>query len=218
MVVAGNVTAYAVLGLLWIGYFLLHSLFAAMWFKRAVAKRWPTLMPGYRLLFNLLSVVLLLPPLWMLHSLASEPLIQWVGVWQWLANGLALMALGGFFWTLRFYSGSEFLGLDQWRFKSRPDEPQQHFTLSPLHRFVRHPWYSLALVLIWTRDLDPAMCLSAILISLYFIVGSMLEERKLVLLFGERYRRYQHQVPGLIPLPWKWLRREEAETLVRGPD
>lgn len=215
MVVADSVTAHVVLVLLWVGYFLLHSLFAALRFKRAVAKRWPALMPVYRLLFNLLSVVLLLPPLWMTYSLASEPLIQWAGVWQWLANGLALMALAGFFWTLRFYNGSEFLGLEQWRLRSQSDESQQHFTLSPLHRFVRHPWYSLALVLIWTRDMDPAMLLSAVLITLYFIIGSGLEERKLVRLFGERYRRYRQLVPGLIPLPWKWLRSDEVEELVR---
>jgi protein-S-isoprenylcysteine O-methyltransferase Ste14 len=36
-------------------------------------------------------------------------------------------------------------------------------------------------------------------ISIYFIIGSILEERKLVSEFGERYREYQQTVSMLIP-------------------
>jgi len=79
---------------------------------------------------------------------------------------------------------------------------------------VRHPWYFLGLVLIWTRDMDPAFLLSASAMTLYFVVGSLLEERKLIRYHGEVYRRYRKRVPGLIPLPWKYLPAEEADRLV----
>ena len=55
--------------------------------------------------------------------------------------------------------------------------------------------------------------LSAIAITLYFIIGSRWEERKLIAYHGEIYRRYRQQVPGLIPLPWRYLNRIEAEAL-----
>ena len=49
--------------LCWLAYAVLHSLLASLWLKRGVAARWPRLAPGYRLAFNVLAVVLLVPPL-----------------------------------------------------------------------------------------------------------------------------------------------------------
>ncbi|MDP3480639.1 MAG: hypothetical protein Q8R88_12775 [Desulfoprunum sp.] len=40
------------------------------------------------------------------------------------------------------------------------------------------------------------------LLSAYLIIGTILEERKLVVEYGDIYRTYQRQVPML--LPWKW--------------
>jgi len=80
---------------------------------------------------------------------------------------------------------------------------------------VRHPWYSLGLVLLWTRDMDPALLTSAVLTTLYIGVGSRLEERKLIVFHGEIYRRYRGRVPALIPSPWRYLTGEEAEALLR---
>jgi len=54
------------------------------------------------------------------------------------------------------------------------------------------------------------MLVSALAITLYFVLGSRLEERKLIAVHGDTYRRYRAKVPGLLPLPWKRLSREEA--------
>jgi protein-S-isoprenylcysteine O-methyltransferase Ste14 len=43
-----------------------------------------------------------------------------------------------------------------------------------------------------------------VILSAYLLIGTLLEERKLVLEFGEKYKAYQRQVSMLIPL--KWLR------------
>jgi protein-S-isoprenylcysteine O-methyltransferase Ste14 len=92
-------------------------------------------------------------------------------------------------------------------------EDQESFQLSPLHHYVRHPWYFLSLLIIWTRDMPPAMLLTAILATLYFVIGSYLEERKLRVYYGDVYRQYQLKVPALIPLPWRYLDRESAQRL-----
>ena len=68
-----------------------------------MAARWPRLLPAYRLLFNLQAVVLVLPPLWLTWSYDGAWLWRWEGVWAWLANGLALLAVAGFVWSLRWY-------------------------------------------------------------------------------------------------------------------
>ena len=40
----------------------------------------------------------------------------------------------------------------------------------------------------------------------YILIGIQLEERDLIALFGDRYRRYREQVSMLIPLPWRRAR------------
>ena len=131
----------------WLCYFAIHSLLASLGLKRLVARRWPALMPAYRLLFNLQAILLLIPPLYLTYQWDGPFLWRWIGAGWWLANGLALLGLGLFFWSLRYYDSGEFLGLKQWRERQRRVEDQERFHISPLHRFVRHPWYSLGLVL-----------------------------------------------------------------------
>jgi len=57
--------------------------------------------------------------------------------------------------------------------------------------------------------------LSSVIITLYFLVGSRLEEKKLLVYHGNIYRRYMSRVAGLIPLPWKFLTAGEAEVLLK---
>ncbi|OIQ91857.1 hypothetical protein GALL_262280 [mine drainage metagenome] len=199
----------------WIAYFALHSALASLAVKRRVAADWPNLMPYYRLTFNVLASLLILPILWLTYH-APEPMLwRWQGIAAWLANGLALAALFGFWLSLKSYDMQEFLGLRQLQAQVRKVEDQEHFHLSPFHRFVRHPWYFFGLVLVWTRDMSATTLLSSVFITLYFIIGSRLEERKLLVYHGDTYRRYMQRVPGLIPLPWKYLATEEAEALLK---
>jgi protein-S-isoprenylcysteine O-methyltransferase Ste14 len=199
---------------LWLAYFALHSLLASLRVKRSLARRWPKSMRGYRLAFNTLALLLVLPPLWLTYALEASYLWRWSGVWAWVADLLALAALIGVLWSLRYYASGEFLGLRQWRRGERRVEDQEGFYLSPLHRFVRHPWYSLALVIIWTRDMNAPLLIAAGLISLYFVLGSRLEEAKLIEYHGEVYRRYRERVPALLPSPWRHLDARTAQALV----
>ncbi len=201
------------LAVAWLGYFAIHSALASLMVKRWVASRWPRLMPAYRLFFNAVAMGGVLVPLFMTFAVGGEPVIRWTGIWWWIANGLALAALLGFLWSLRYYDGSEFLGVRQLREQERRVEDQERFRVSPLHRHVRHPWYFLGLVLIWTRDMTPAMLVSVIMMTLYFVVGSRLEEKKLLGYYGNAYAHYRRKVPGLVPLPWKRLSRAEAQEL-----
>ncbi len=209
------------LALAWLGYFLIHSLLAADFSKRWVGTHWPRLMPAYRLVYNLLAVLLLALPLYFTLMPDEPPLWQWHGAWRWLADGLALAALLGFVYSLRYYDGGVFTGLSQWRRRAGQVEEPGDLRISPLHRHVRHPWYSLGLVLLWTRDMNAPMLLSSLLITLYFVFGSRLEERKLEQRYGEAYATYRRAVPGLLPRPWRRLAPHQASALEargRNPD
>jgi protein-S-isoprenylcysteine O-methyltransferase Ste14 len=204
--------------LAWLGYFALHSVLASLPVKTWVAARRPGFMPAYRITFNAIATLSLLPILWLLYRHPGQLVWGWHGAWAHVANGLALAAVAGVFHTLSDYDGGEFLGLRQWRDRARTVEDQEAFHLSPAHRFVRHPWYFFSLVIIWTRDMSEAMLLSALAMTAYFVVGSRLEERKLIAYHGERYRRYRERVAGLVPLPWKILGKAQARDLVHGGD
>ena len=64
--------------------------------------------------------------------------------------------------------------------------------------------------------MNAPLLVSAVVVTLYFVVGSRLEENKLVAMHGDTYREYRRRVPGLVPLPWKWLSVAEAAALVQG--
>ena len=106
------------------------------------------------------------------------------------------------------------------RIAQQPAEPRDSARLlvdqgsaAPLHRHVRHPWYSLGLLILWTRDMDEARLTSALCITLYLWLGSLLEEEKLLAFHGEAYARYRARVPGLIPWPGRSLDADEARAL-----
>ena len=204
----------AILTLSWLAYFLLHSFFASLFFKRIVEKKFPGLMPVYRLMFNALAVILLVVPLWLLFSYEGETIIAWTGVFKWLSHLLLFSVIWGFLWSMRYYDGSEFLGIRQLRDNVSNVKDQENFHISPLHRYVRHPWYFLGLVLIWSRDMNAAFLVSASMMTAYFVIGSRAEEKKLFEYHGEVYREYVRRVPGLLPLPWKYLNKSEAEQLL----
>jgi len=203
----------ALLVLAWSAYAVLHSALASLTVKRWVAARWPRWAHGYRLGFNLLAVLLLLPPLWLTFAWRGTLLWSWGGVWAWVANGLALAAVAGFLWSLRYYDMAVFSGSAQWRKAHRAAEDPGRLRLSPLHRYVRHPWYSLGLVILWTRDMDEARLVSTLCITLYLWLGSLLEERKLLAFHGEAYAAYRRRVAGLAPWPGRILSRGEARAL-----
>lgn len=216
---AANWPAMTWLVLCWLAYFAVHSALAALSVKHWLVRRYPALWPSYRLAYNGLAVLLLVPIVWLIASHRAPPLWAWSGPAAWLVNGLALAALGAFVVTLKYYDGREFIGL------RRPSaqrgaaadescvEDGGAFRLSPLHRYMRHPWYGLALVLIWTRDMDLASLVSALMMSAYFVIGARFEEAKLLRYHGAVYRVYMARVAGLVPLPWKTLSAREAAEL-----
>lgn len=203
------------LALGWVAYAIFHSLLAALSVKAWITRLWPGFAPWYRLAFNLQSVILVLPLVWATYAIPGDWLWRWTGIGAWFANGLAFAALAGFWLSSGTYDMGEFLGLTPLREKRRDAVEHDGFRISALHRYVRHPWYALGLVLVWTRDMNTPLLLSASAVTLYLIVGAWLEERKLETHFGAAYRDYRERVPGLIPLPWKRLSVAEAEGLMK---
>ncbi|MFT4762895.1 MAG: protein-S-isoprenylcysteine O-methyltransferase Ste14 [Flavobacteriales bacterium] len=74
--------------------------------------------------------------------------------------------------------------------------------ISNLNQYVRHPLYFAALFIFWGLLLAvPSTGILAITLvsTAYLIIGTKLEEGKLIQEFEEAYRLYQKDVPMLIP-------------------
>ncbi|MEM6453910.1 MAG: hypothetical protein AAF772_02325 [Acidobacteriota bacterium] len=209
---AASPGALVAIALAWALYYALHSALATDVVKRRVASRWPRLFRRYRLLYNVSAVVLLVPPvaLTLLHG--GAPLWAWTGALGIAADVLALAALVGFVATFFVYDLGAFAGLRR-ASSSTMDEDVAALRISVFHRFVRHPWYFFALVMVWTRAMDAAFLTAAVATTLYLAIGSRIEEQRLIARHGDRYRRYRRAVPGLVPRPWRTLSVAEARML-----
>ena len=205
---------YLLIIAVFMAYFLLHSLMASITFKQWLAKKWPAVMTYYRLIFNAVAIILSIPLAIIMFLYPGEILWQWQGLGFYITSAIALLALIGFIVSLHYYDLSEFWGLRQLKENNSSVHDQESFHISPFHRYVRHPWYFFAIVLIWTRDVSSVQFLVYVLVTAYFFFGSRLEERKLIAYHGDVYKKYQHKVAGIIPLPWKFLNKKQAQALL----
>lgn len=129
-------------------------------------------------------------------------------VWDIETPLLANLAIGGMVlgWLIVLYSTFlishfELFGLTQvvGNFAGRVAAPMK-FKTPGLYRLVRHPIYLGFIIAFWSTPVMTAgHLLFAAVTTAYIFVGIYLEERDLVALFGDEYRRYRAHVAMLIP-------------------
>ncbi|ANW05517.1 hypothetical protein LMTR13_12915 [Bradyrhizobium icense] len=95
----------------------------------------------------------------------------------------------------------ELFGLTQVvsHFAGRMVEPMK-FKTPGLYRLIRHPIYLGFIIAFWcTPTMTQGHLLFAAVTTAYIFVGIYLEERDLVTMFGDEYRRYREKVAMLVP-------------------
>lgn len=74
------------------------------------------------------------------------------------------------------------------------------FTVTGWYSIVRHPLYLFSILFMMLNPVMTAQWLIlTILATAYFVIGGLIEEKRLVVEFGEVYRDYQQRVPFIIP-------------------
>ena len=178
-----------------------HSVMARPGFKRW----WTQLVPKSveRSTYVLLAGLALALLFWQWRPLPAA-------VWHIADPQIAMMVTGVslFGWVLLFASTFminhfELFGLHHVanNLVGRP-MPEARFKTPVLYKLVRHPIYLGLLIAFWAAPtMTVGRLLFAAVTTAYIFVGIWLEERDLVDLFGEDYRRYRDRVSML--LPWR---------------
>jgi protein-S-isoprenylcysteine O-methyltransferase Ste14 len=116
-----------------------------------------------------------------------------------LVTSIYLFVAGG-----KHYNLLQFLGVRQIKTGRRNLLLSEYgtFDTSGILSAIRHPWYTAGIISVWVSDISLSTFLINIVISAYFVIGTILEERKLLQEFGEKYREYQKNVSMFIPYQW----------------
>jgi protein-S-isoprenylcysteine O-methyltransferase Ste14 len=186
---------YTVFMLRCIIFAVVHSLFAANLTKQAfkrVVGREPR---SYRLIYNLASLAIFG---WVMAAYRASPLIYAApGFWKWLLYAAQVVVIAVIFCCVRQTGAGDFLGFNT--FRSAGAEPRTLVT-SGYYAYVRHPLYLYSTLFL---ILNPVMTTQWLLLTIfsvaYFIIGGMIEERRLLKEFGDEYQRYRQRVPFMIP-------------------
>lgn len=184
----------------WLGYYVVHSLLATTWVKEAVAARWSAAPRYYRLAYNQISVWLFLLLLRYQLSLPAVPVLPSglalsIGGYALLGVGVIIAVL-----AMRGYSLSEFAG---WAYvRHGAAAANTDLNTNGLNGVVRHPFHAGIIIglggFFLTKPTLPWLIFVGCAIA-YILVGSRLEERKLLQRFGMAYAQYRQRVPMLLP-------------------
>ena len=194
-----TLTALAIDGALLALFALQHSIMARPWFKRAWTRIVPE--PVERSTYVLTSSLALLLMFWQWRPIGGV-------VWR-IDSGIAeAVILGLFAAGLLIVLLSTFLinhfdlfGLRQpYLYMTGRRYTHLEFRTPFFYRYVRHPLYVGWLLTFWSAPVMTAAHLFfAAMTTAYILVAIQFEEADLITLHGEKYRRYQKQVPMIIP-------------------
>lgn len=195
---------YLILSLLVISWCVLHSAMISIsvteYFKKCLGPKYRF----YRLFFNIIAILTLIPVVLFAYSIRTQAIFQWNGYMRLgqvliLGTAVLLFFLGG-----RHFDIRQVLGIRQIRegISNKAITDTGELDTSGVLGITRHPWYLATILLIWARQMDISAIIVNLILTSYLIVGTYLEEKKLVREFGENYQKYQKKVSMLVPFKW----------------
>lgn len=188
--------------LLWTGYVALHSFLISIRFTNLMTRLLKKYYAFYRLFYVLISIILLIPVINYTSQLDDKVIITYESPVSVIRYILIAGSLLMFFWAFFFdYDSLSFFGIRQiLNFGTEKKiNNSEGIKRNGLLGIIRHPMYLALIIYLWCQTFRVTDIITNTLLTIYVIIGTILEEKKLVLEFGDAYRKYQQEVPMLIP-------------------
>jgi len=193
---------YLFVAILWIGYCALHSYLISIGFTNLMTRLLKNYYAFYRLFYILISLVLLIP----LINFTSQSDTRIIITYEYPLSIVRYILMWGallmFFWAFFFnYDSLSFFGIRQMlNFgKIKEKKSSEKIRKNGLLGIMRHPMYFALIIYLWCQTFRVVDIVVNIVLTIYVIIGTKLEEKKLILEFGDAYVKYQQEVPMLIP-------------------
>ena len=200
---AGPIGEALVINVLLLSVFAIqHSVMARKPFKRWLTQFVPASIE--RSTYVLLASLALILVFWQWRPI---PAIVWEAANPALAMALLGLSLLGWLIVLLstfLINHFELFGLQQVLLNMiGKDAAEPRFRTPLLYKLVRHPLYFGFIIAFWaTPVMTAGHLLFAVVTTVYILVAIALEERDLIDLFGDEYRRYRQRVAMLVPF-WR---------------
>lgn len=178
-------------------YCIIHSILADPDLTGSYYYKW-----WYRFFYVVQSVVFFVPAFYFYQNAPAEPFFQPDVAVKNILYIIWVSAIAFGLYAVRSYDNQSFLGISQLKAKIRGEKvvyKKPELTRKGALSVVRHPYYTAALVLLWSRPLSIKDLYVNIILTIYFLIGTMNEERKLKKEFGREYLDYMKEVPALVP-------------------
>ena len=193
---------YLILALIWAGYCALHSYLISAGFTKLLSCTLKKYYSFYRLFYILFSLALLIWVINYSESIDNEIIITYSHPWSLIRYIFMYGALTLFFWAFFFdYDSLSFFGIRQiMNFRKNKDEGYPGgLKKNGLLGIIRHPMYLALIIYLLCQNFRMADLVANTILIIYVFVGTVLEEKKLILEFGDACRQYHRDVPKLIP-------------------
>lgn len=190
------------LTLIWGGYCVLHSFLISISFTNVMTRLLKRYYAFYRLFYVIISTVLLVLIINYPTQLDDKIIITYEPPWSIIRIILVIGSLLMFFRAFFFdYDALSFFGFRQIQNFIKGDRNSFPVEIKKggLLGITRHPMYLALIIFLWSQIFTMADLVVNFLLTVYVIIGTKLEEKKLVIEFGDAYVKYQQEVPMLIP-------------------
>jgi protein-S-isoprenylcysteine O-methyltransferase Ste14 len=178
-----------------------HSGMARRGFKRWLTRWVPQSIERSTYVLIASSILLLLYALWRpvptviweVNAPLGATVLWGVFAFGWVVVFLSTFMIGHF----------DLFGLKQvWLNLRGRVPPADGFRSPAFYRFVRHPIMVGFLIAFWaTPFMSAGHLLFSVATTGYILIAVQLEERDLIAMLGEEYRRYRREVRAFVPLP-----------------
>jgi methanethiol S-methyltransferase len=193
---------YFLLAIMLIGYCALHSYLISIRFTHLMNRLLKKYYSFYRLFYVLISIVLLIPIINYKIQIGDNIIVNYGFYLNIFRQFLTVSSILIIFWAffvdydaLSFFGIRQILRIGYMKNINSTKELKRKGLLG----LMRHPMYFAAIVYLWSQTHRLSDLIVNTIITIYIVIGTILEENKLIIEFGDAYLKYQKEVPMLFP-------------------